>query len=593
MTGFLTVEDVNSVLKKYGNNNQYYELDTSTISTDEFNCTYDFIRASHVVDGSDHVFNFEIVNRLWTGGYYFKDSEGNYLDIGGTYSDGVLSVTTSSNNITLVLYLTNSCPSFELNRLDFIILDEKIVSFSKTSFLSNFLMHFKKINANNTDTYFKIWVNGIEKDQRNIIIIDGIININYHLQSSEDILMITTSDDKPIAYFKIDLKKYMIPFTVDGDLKNNRINTITLDFYEYLESALDKGRVTFKDKSIDLDFTQSTSFNVDLLNSHLDKIDFKLEIFETDTIEGSVFEFTLPVTQITASTVTELANELLLGSNVIKITDDLTFENDFIFNHDVILKCDDHTFDLEESSFTIKSGAEVIIENCNFTSGDPCFIQKTDSSLELINCSFEDCHSSDYNDLGSVVYCDVDLENLEVEDDFHTIFTECTFTNNTSAILHGGQLVVNNCKFLNNDVNVVNKHNVAFLYQVDGNASILNSVFDIDYTTDSLCTNEQTVGFAQALIKCGETARINNANQTILEEEGLPFFENFRNTSHVFVKYYYPAIEACVYTSPVLNKEDKCVCYALSGVDFVFKQNAQVTRADANTENTIRKITWE
>ena len=140
----------------------------------------------------------------------------------------------------------------------------------------------------------------------------------------------------------------------------------------------------------------------------------------------------------------------------------------------------------------------------------------------------------------------------------------------------------------------MNTKNVAFLYQTDGTANITESIFDIDYDTDNLCSNHVDIGYAQALIKIGETATINGATITdISKDDSLPFTSNpYRNQSHVFVKYYYPSIESCVYTSPVLGREDINVCYAVSNLNWIFKQNTQVTRAEWETENRIRKINW-
>ena len=130
-------------------------------------------------------------------------------------------------------------------------------------------------------------------------------------------------------------------------------------------------------------------------------------------------------------------------------------------------------------------------------------------------------------------------------------------------------------------------------YQTDGTANITNSIFDIDYDTDNLCSNQIDIGYAQALLKIGETAIINGANiNDLSRDDNLPFHNIYKNQSHVFTKYYYPAIESCVYTSPVLGREDSNVCYCVSNLNWIFKQNTQVTRAEAGTENRIRKIIW-
>ena len=101
----LTVEDVNTV--NLNHINEFYELDTSKISEQEFNnVLYDFCIVSHEIQGNNHIFTFEIHNDLWRGGYYFTKSDGSYLDVNGNYSNNVLTLITSENSVKLVLYLS-------------------------------------------------------------------------------------------------------------------------------------------------------------------------------------------------------------------------------------------------------------------------------------------------------------------------------------------------------------------------------------------------------------------------------------------------------------------------------------------------------
>ena len=106
-----------------------------------------------------------------------------------------------------------------------------------------------------------------------------------------------------------------------------------------------------------------------------------------------------------------------------------------------------------------------------------------------------------------------------------------------------------------------------------------------------LCENEESIGFAQCLFKLGETATLNGVKGSVLanDDSDLSFFESpYNNRAHVFAKYYYPPVSACVFTSPVIGKEDKALCYSVSSIDYVFKKNVQVTRAEWGSENTIQ-----
>jgi hypothetical protein len=235
------------------------------------------------------------------------------------------------------------------------------------------------------------------------------------------------------------------------------------------------------------------------------------------------------------------------------------------------------------------------IENLKILNGNTSIRQRDNSKVNLVNVTFENCISQNYNNLGSCIFCENDVENLEIENDFETILDNCNFKNNTNCIFHGGQLTVNNCRLHNTDLEYADKDNVAFLYQTDGNAIIKGSLFDLDYTENTLCSNQSNIGLAQALVLCGETAIINNADYEMLRnDDSLPFYDvPYSNQTHLFAKYYYPQLETCVYSSPILNREDKNCCHAVTDLDWVFKNNTQITRADSDAENEIRKIVWE
>ena len=91
--------------------------------------------------------------------------------------------------------------------------------------------------------------------------------------------------------------------------------------------------------------------------------------------------------------------------------------------------------------------------------------------------------------------------------------------------------------------------------------------------------------------RIGETAQINSDSHKNYTDNISTFTNN--NQCHLFVKYYYPKIESCVYSSPVIGKENKALCYSASGVNWVFKENIRVTRASSNNENTNQPFNWE
>ena len=162
----------------------------------------------------------------------------------------------------------------------------------------------------------------------------------------------------------------------------------------------------------------------------------------------------------------------------------------------------------------------------------------------------------------------------------------CNFNDCHGALFHGGELVVTNSHYTLNDSSLMNPNAPYFLYQTDGTASITGSVFDVDLVDDDyFCTNEINASLGQCLFVLGEEAMINNQISSDLSNpNNCNFTEN--NQSHVFMKYYYPLIETCVFISPSPQFELKSLCYALTDTDYIYKQNVQITRAAWGTENT-------
>ena len=115
MTPFITLEDINSTFLKYGHVNSFHECDTSKLNKTGLytNITYDFLKISKTSTG----FEFQIENNLWSGGYYLLDNAGEYFipeDATCTWNDDTptITVTTSEENVTLVLYLTSLYDEF-------------------------------------------------------------------------------------------------------------------------------------------------------------------------------------------------------------------------------------------------------------------------------------------------------------------------------------------------------------------------------------------------------------------------------------------------------------------------------------------------
>ena len=612
---FLTLEDVNSSLIKYAPINIFHKINTKDIDIDEFsNVKYDFCDITHIINGNEHTFKFTIVNSNWTGAYYFTDENGNYLDYSASYDSntGVLSFTTSLSSVILVLYCTNLANSFDFVRLTWrpLILNPII-----TSSIEENNVDIPVISLNNEDLdgesyiikYHDKFTDILSNETRdfnlnddNEFIISQFANPNFDMYS--------INYNGATFYYGVFIKKVSPIIEINDELLVGKINRVKLtvpqDFISLNSFIPDsefpylKGNVYYGRKTIPIEFDNGEYyFNLDLRektnNNH---VKLSLKILETDYVQGNVYNFNIPSKYVSIDNISDLIYELgINGSKIIELSRDLNLVGNLIISHDILIYGKEHSLNLNQFSIIINEGIKLKANNLSFINGDTAIIQNINSSLDLTNCRFNNCISSNYNNIGSCIFCDVDLESLSIDDDFTTNLSKCTFIDNHSAILHGGQLSVDYCKFRNENVNLVDMNNPSFIYQVDGDATITNSIFDINYSSDDLCENNLNIGFSQALVMCGETATINRANHISLQSDNtLPFVESpYNNKAHLFVKYYYPSIDSCVFSSPMENYEDKSFCHCVSGIDWVFKNNVQITKVSWKSENKLNKIDWE
>ena len=612
MTGFLTVEDINSVLFEFGCVSVFHEIDTSLI-TDEYDfdgIKYDFCTVSRETDGSSYDFTFKVENALWTGGYYCLDGNGDYIDSDATYNNAtkVLSITADTSSITLVLHLNNYA-TFSFDRLLWKPLNmEHIRNVPNISTqITNdvgYPLYFEFLNNNDTPVGDYTVKNSSDTTRLNGTLSLKEDNIyTMDLPHLYDGLMKITVDGDVFPF--VNEKVYHSPYPATAYRKpsysgGGAFHNIILGKNNLIRFTVPGNLISGYDVNCEnISLTNQTYeyFNLDCSNWSTEKnVVMKIHTLAKNGLYEWDYEFAFPCVFLSVGNLSDFTAECGDGgTHTFKLNSNLTLTGNVNITHDLRVIGQEHTIDLNGYGFVLSDGVKVSFENIDFVDGDTAITQNKGTELTLTNCSFTNCQSTNYNNLGSCVYCDVDIESLNNPNDFITVIDNCTFIDNQNCILSGGRLTVTNSRLHNTDVDYIDKHNVAFLYLTDGNATLKYNVFDIDYDTDELCSNEENIGFAQALIQIGTTARVNGATSTqLLEDNKLPFSDNvYQNASHIFAKYYYPQIESCVYTSPILDKEDKAVCYTVTGENWIWKQNVQVTRASWDSQNEIRKITWE
>ena len=623
MTPFITLEDINSTFLKYGHVNSFHECDTSKLNKTGLytNITYDFLKISKTSTG----FEFQIENNLWSGGYYLLDNDGEYFipeDATCTWNDDTptITVTTSEENVTLVLYLTSLYDEFYFEVLKW--RPVKLEQYNYTPATANpiheeildlrgLLSPGDTFTANNiTDGQHTETLKVIEENDKLYLTTDSTVD-------SIGIFKFRSNSSNGYLYYSRFMESKIIEITPNVEsITLGKINKIYFNLSGTTIQNV-KGTVTYNGITTDLQQdSEGYYINIDLTNIYdIDHLTITLDLHQNNMIAEASYRFRFDCNYPIVTTATELINYvrdknvgfIQVNNNItlpeiiggLKVDTDLTIIGNPNSEIPQVITMNGY--------FNITGDVTVNFKGLKFIAGNNsvgnCFIQEVNSTLNLTNCHFEHfiAHNTDLT--GSIVYCKTDFDNITVDDDFRTTITGCFFKNNSNCILHGGQLLVEDCKFLHNDLNYVTGNltdwkniNSAFLYQVDGDAAIRNSIFDIDYGEDtSLCDNQINISHAQSLVTCGLNATINGAGyEQLSEDNSLPFFNApYSNQAHIYAQYYYSDINACVVVSPEHGREDKSLCYCRSGEEYIYKQGAKLTRKEWDTDNKNHKIIWD
>lgn len=566
LNSFLTIEDVNGAL--YSNQGFYWhEIDTSKISSDsDFDWTkYDFCevkRETGTFGDFTHRFSFKIHHSNWAKGLYILKNNGDRLtSYTKNFSNNVLTISTNEESIKVFLYFG-------------------LTSYSSTKMINaplinNILgLNYKELNTTQT---IKVW--GLTTKEEKTTTADVNVGFNAITYSGND-----------CGFLLVNLLKTNFQFNCNQILTVGKVNKVYLGTNaDYKPSGDMVGSyaptitVQYGDETLPVTYDGNDySFNLDLTDkTETGKIRFKVLVEANEVLNSSETEVALTSQYQTISTFSALVSACgVNGNDIVRLGANLTATSDIPVAHSIKIIGNEHSIDLNGHKFILNEDVTFNAEKLSFNNGDTAIIQQSNTRVELTSCTFQNCTSSNYNGLGSCIYCDVDIDSLQISNDYETILTDCLFTNNGNCILHGGELTVTGCTLENNDITNINTNNVAFVYQTDGICLIQQSKFTIDYSGNTLCSNQTNIGFAQCLIMCGETAQINGAAYVELGTDGtLPFFEApFNNRADLTAKYYYPQITNCV--ESVGTIANKACCHAVSGVDWVFKNNVTVRRLE-------------
>ena len=584
---FLTLEDVNTIIRTYGKPNFWYEFDSSKIPIfgvfDEI--LYDFFKVTKEASSdSDYVYEFtlEAVNNIFIPCWGPNE---NIESISYDSDTNKFTVFTNTENFKVVFYMGYHN-------------DEELVPGRMLFHLEHEELSLNYEEINNEYIIKEIpWGSGTSQN----VPINPVKGYNY----------IATSGHS-VGYLFINLLKSDFVFDCTQELYLGTVNHVALGTdAKYKPGGAMIGdyapRITveYNGKVIKASYDDDVDdycFDLDLsVETVPHNVKFRVLVERNEVINHTVTDVSLPCDFAVVSSVEDFVSVFDVGSavNVLKLGADIELDANVRVEHDIIIDGSGHTINLQGTSFILDEGVEFIGENINFILCSRTFIQKNHTRLRLENCKFYE----HYNYLGCCIFCDIDSENITEPNDFETVLINCFFKNNYNSItviFHGGNLTIENCKFLIDDYGrpgggLPNPNYPAFLYQTDGNATITNSVFDITYSSRWYCPSRGNFGLGLSLIMCGENATINGATHSDLQkDDSLPFFEYpYNNRSHLYANYDYHIHNiGCVCISPKIGLEDKNCCHSVSGLDWLFKNNTQIRRG-LDSGNDERIIIWD
>ena len=560
---FVTLEDVNGTI--YNNQNFYWhEIDTSVVSTDNdfTDVKIDFCKVSReklTIYQDDIIrYTFKINSENWTKGYCVLNANGDWISHNMFYDYSLVGDTLTielldenwSQNIVLVLF----CGVYNYSEL------------TETSFkcdVSVLGVYYDELGTSRTFDVYPIdrSIDPISSDS--VTLNKGYNQISY---------TVNPNLKYECGFVFVNLVKSDFQFNCTQSLVLGKVNTVRLGADpDYKPSGSMIGTntptitVLYGSTYIPVRFDTSLNdyvFDIDLTDKQNEgKFRFNVLIEANDVINASETEVTLNSSFETINNETKLQT-LFRNGGIGRLGANITLTNDLTISKDVLILGNSKTINMNSHKIVVPTERTFKASETIFTNGYNTIQQYTQSTVELNNCTFTDCTG-----LGSVIDCQLDIESLEIENDFTTNITGCTFTNNDLCILHGGELNIENCTVTGK---IGNPSYPYFLYQTDGNAIILQS----DFTLQSNTQISTDIEFNSCIFICGETATINGYDHTQLQNNNITAFTTTqRNTSSINVTYYYPTI-----SDYITLESSKGYCHSVSDVDYVFKSNVTVRR---------------
>ena len=576
MADFLTVEDVNSVFLNYKDVPFWDKVTVSLPGTDEFSdFTFDYCTVTRTYSGGDYTFTITVENSLWNKKYYVLDGDGEPIST-VTVSDGDLVVVTDSEVIDCYFYLwgddleENSTPI----NVPYVISN---VSPLKSFYgrVNPFVFGFDVTLLDDTYPIEEIEFTVTIGSQS--ISVDGAehIEVSTILNNTNSEVLVTVTDDSfnQTWKYKLYVTKGNVWFASIGDTGVLGSKTV----YRFASTQL-TGNFDETDFKLSCKYPVEITSIDSYINIEVDlrgKVDtspftLTLEFLGNDLFLAETTKVRLDCDYLYVRTGDELLSALNGSVGIIRLGADVELTENVVLDHDCSLVGNGFSCDLS-SGYTIDVQGDVDfkVSDVNFVDVSKFVIQETGSTVELVNCGFTGDSESSYKGIGKIVRCNSGVDSFNVSDDFKTTVSDCQFVDIGNCFLHGGQLNITGCSFNLSSVNSLDFSYPYFLYQTDGSATLSRNSFDVAYSTDS------EVVYGDCLFVVGRNAFVNgrgwndwrNNRSTVLIDDG--------NHSSVDIQYHHSGLD-----SDVRLLGENGYCYAVSGVDFVFRVNVEASEVE-------------
>lgn len=555
---FLTVEDVNSVLLEYDKVNKVDVVDCSDI---HLNGEYllDYVKVSKM--GS--TWSFEVINSLWTGGYFVTDGDGTVQSC--TVSGGVISVSMNSAPL-LHLYLSSYRDSddFGVVKLSSLVsFDDVEVDWGENeiAFLITDLSGSPLPNQSCTVSGDG-WSVSETSDENGVVSF-----VEASLEASEVITVTVGSD---VFYLFADMVQGLASVSITGDVFVGKVNRLTVNRGNpYLE----KCTITVGKTKYSIDWDSETGNILELEVDDLSPITLTVDIPPTRKIQANTETITLNPVYKKVTNRTELKTELEDPNGaryiIVRFSSASNDQYQISINHPVTLDFNWNSGRTSTSENLYIVNENTTIKNMNMPINNKrLFLQEKNTALTFEDCSF--IGNSREHSIGQIVYCDSDYDSLQTDDDFVTNFVRCTFTNLNDGIYHEGELNFKDCNISMDSA--TSFENKSFITQIKGDCSMENTSFNMSLDNMS----DYSVGENICLLTLGMGATFNGQSYDDLKSDNsLNMHGNTFRTTINRIKY---DDEIDVAVERIANGNN--CCHSLIGYDYIFKNNTRIRRLD-------------